>query len=308
MSKKQSDGIRIIHTSNVDEVKKLTKEGWEPVECSIGGESLVGRLQMDHHGALSHLEGVAVRAYRDHFGACKDAQGFVVTGAADADATFAIAALAGLLPHPSRAAEFETAPGWLKEAMTADRTALATLVNAIDCEPIKLKATLPASTEGRILLAWGAFASGIEDRTAFHAGVDRWRTLTGPKAPQAMIDAAGAEEANRILAARQTGGVRRFDKLVTVLESRVWGFDVWYADFSPCIVALQPDGNITVGVQDVETAEKMFGPGGLKNIFAELQPSGWGGREAIGGSPRGEKMDWNQAIAAGEILARKARV
>ena len=158
-----------------------------------------------------------------------------------------------------------------------------------------------------MLLAWGAFTSGVEDRTAFHAGVDRWRTLTGPKAPQAMIDAAGAEEANRILVARDIGRSEHMG-CVTVLESKVWGFDVWYADLTPCIVAIQPDGNITVGVQDVETAEKLFGPGGLKNFFAELQPAGWGGREAIGGSPRGEKMDWNQALAAGRLLASKARV
>lgn len=303
--KKQSDGIRIIHTSNADEVRRLVKEGWEPVECSIGGESIVGRLQMDHHGSLSHLEGVAVRAYRDHFGACKEVQGFVVTGNADADATFAVAALAGLLPHPSRAAEFEKAPPWLKSAMTTDLTTLAELVNRIDMEPIKFKAQLPSMYTGQLLLAWGAMKSQVEDRTSFHAGVDRWRVLTGPSAPKAMIAAAGIEEEERIKKARQIGRISNMGPNVTILESEVWGFDVWYGDHSPCVLALHSDGNITIGVQDEETAVKLFGPGGLKNLFAELKPAGWGGREAVGGSPRGEKMTWEHMVEAGFQVVEK---
>ena len=39
-----------------------------------------------------------MRGYRDHQGARVEDPRFVVTGRADADATFAIAALAGLLP------------------------------------------------------------------------------------------------------------------------------------------------------------------------------------------------------------------
>lgn len=85
--------IVIKHVNTTVEAIELLEQGYCPVECSIGGESIVDELSMDHHGVLSHLEGVAVRAYRDYFGVRKSDPRFVVTGAADADATFAIAAL-----------------------------------------------------------------------------------------------------------------------------------------------------------------------------------------------------------------------
>ena len=83
--------MKIYHSNDPQEIEHMLDEGYEPVECSIGGRSIVGDLQMDHHGELSHLTGVAIRAY-ENYGARKDDPRFVVTGAADADATFAIAA------------------------------------------------------------------------------------------------------------------------------------------------------------------------------------------------------------------------
>jgi len=103
MTTEPSVAVEIRWTSAPDEGARLVAAGFEPVECSFADQSVVGPLEMDHHGHLSHLEGVATRAYRDHFGARREDPRFVVTGTADADATFAIAALAGLLPHP---------PGW----------------------------------------------------------------------------------------------------------------------------------------------------------------------------------------------------
>ena len=132
--------LTIIWTASKDEAEQLTATGFEPVECSFGSTgSVVGPLAMDHHGSESHREGVAIRAYRDHFGVCKENPKFVVTGAADADATFAIAALCGILPHPSRAAELEKAPPPVKAANTKDISGLALLVNKVDTAPIGVR-------------------------------------------------------------------------------------------------------------------------------------------------------------------------
>ena len=59
-------------------------------------------------------------------------------------------------------------------------------------------------------------------------------------------------------------------------------------------------GQVTVGCPNIEVAEALFGEGGLKNLFAELEPEGWGGREAVGGSPRGLKLTRAQVEAAAE--------
>ncbi|MEI6288553.1 MAG: hypothetical protein WCP18_03165, partial [bacterium] len=123
--------IKFVKTAS--EAVAALEQGFEPIECSFGSEgSVVGSITMNHHGDHSGLEGVALRAYRDHFGARKSDPRFVVTGAADADACFCIASLAGLLPHKSREAELATAPPPVKASGTRDLTKLAELVNLVD--------------------------------------------------------------------------------------------------------------------------------------------------------------------------------
>ena len=284
-----------------------TAEGFEPVECSFGTHgSVMGPLEMDHHGEFSGREGVALRAYRDHFGARKADPRFVVTGAADADACFCIAALVGVLPHPSRAAELEKAPPSVKAAGTKDISALAALVNLVDIAPIGVR--LEEVEGGATLLLWNQLSSSAQDATAFHAGVDRWRALLG-RAPKALLAAAKTEEGLRVAEARKAEILwKAKDGRVAVVESPAWGFDVWYAEVAPVVVAyVAANGNVTVGAPDMAAAENFFGPGGLKNVFAKLQPPGWGGREAIGGSPRGVKLSREQAIEAAKIIAAALR-
>jgi hypothetical protein len=297
--------IEIVWTADKAEADRFVAYGYEAVECSFGhfGSSL-GSLAMDHHGSESWREGVAIRAYRDHFGSRKDDPRFVVTGAADADATFAIAALAGMLPHPSRAAEFEKAPPPVKTANTKDITSLAELVNKVDTAPIGVR--LEETDNGTLLLLWNQMGSSAQDESAFHAGVDRWRALLG-RAPKALLAAAKTEEAARVAEARKATVDRISDK-VAVVESAAWGFDVWYAEVAPIVVAyVAANGNVTIGCPDVEAAERHFGPGGLKNVFAKLEPQGWGGREAIGGSPRGQKLTREQALEAAKVIAAAVR-
>lgn len=293
--------LQIVWTADKAEADRLVSEGFEAVECSFGhfGSSM-GPLAMDHHGTESHREGVAIRAYRDHFGARAADPRFVVTGAADADACFCIAALCGILPHPSRAPEFEKAPPPVKASNTKDLTKLSELVNQVDVAPIGVRCE--ETEEGVMLLLWNQIASSAQDATAFHAGIDRWRSLLG-RAPKALLAAAKTEEANRVAEARKAT-VERISPQVAFVESPVWGFDVWYAEVAPVIVAfVAANGNVTIGCPDTETAEMFFGQGGLKNVFPQLQPQGWGGREAIGGSPRGMKLTREQAREAAVTVA-----
>lgn len=276
----------IRHTSNAKKAQELVAMGYCPVECSMG-ESIVDDLQMDHHGELSDLEGVAVRAYRDHFGARKADPRFVVTGFADADATFAIAALCGILPHPSREAELATSPPPVKASGTKDVTVLASLVNRVDTAPIGVR--LEVEAFGDTLLLWSQLGGNGNDALAFYAGVDLWRTLTTGRPLTALLTASKTEEADRVSQAREAE-VQKEGEMVAVVVSDVWGFDVWYAEICPVVVNfVERTENITVGCVNTATAEKFFGPGGLKNVFPILGES-WGGREAIGGSPRGQKM------------------
>jgi hypothetical protein len=303
--------MQITFAKTAAEAKAAMAEGAIPVECSFGSEGSIvdPRFVMDHHGEYSHLEGVALRAYGQHFGALREEYlagkaHFVVTGAADADATFAIASLIGVLPHPSRAEALKTAPPYLREPLTRDISVLAKLVNQVDTAPIGVR--LEESDEGVLLMLWNQMSSHEQDATSFYAGIDRWRALLS-KARPALAKAVKAEEALRVERARAAvitpvGNDPVAGVLVAVVESEEWGFDVWYSDVAPVIVALTPQGNITVGVRDQATAEKLLGPGGLKVVFPKLG-EGWGGREAIGGSPRGKLMTKQDAVEAAKVIA-----
>jgi hypothetical protein len=270
---------------------------------------------MDHHGEYSDLDGVAVRAYRDHFSARKDDPRFVVTGNADADATFAIAALAGMLPHPSREAEFEKAPPFIKKSMTTDLSTLAATINLLDTNPIGVDLTQVSF--GDVVKTWNAMTAVNNNTLGLYTGVGMWTNLTmgNPNVLATYFKTAKDSEAARIAEAKAdlTERSERISPEVLFLNgSRSWGFDVWYGRKldagtseepngwdAPVVVAYVEHGqNVTIGCPNNAVAETIFGKGGLKNVFHALQPEGWGGRESIGGSPRGVKLTADQARAA----------
>ena len=293
--------LNIQWAVDADSARALRDAGFCPVECSFGEESDVDALQMDHHGPLSQLEGVAIRAYRDHFGARRADPRFVVTGAADADATLAIASLAGLMPHPSRGPEFRESPEFMRTAWERDMTELASLVNRADIEPIGLR--LEESEDGLRLLLFKRLSSGVQDAASFYAGVDHWRLLLGPNAPTQLLEAVRAEERQRVAEAR-AAHVEIISPHVAFVESKAWGYDVWYAEVRPVIVAYQAgEGRVSIGCRDLAAAQRLFGPLGLRAVFPHLQPPGWGGRETIGGSPRGARLGRQQALAVADQVA-----
>lgn len=296
--------IEIVHTTSAEEADELMCRGFEPIECSFGVHgSVLGPLALDHHGSESHREGVALRAYRDHFGALARDPRFVVTGDADADATFAIAALCGLLPHPSRESALQGKPSYMTAPLLRNAIDLAVLVNGRDTDPFTIK--LADHPWGATLLLWEHLATGEQDASAFHAGVDRWRLLTGFKAPKLILDAAFAQEIDRVVKAREAMS-NVVSSSVGFVEGEGWGFDIWYSEqpATPIVVAFEPGaGQVTIGCRDLKTAERLLGSGGLKNVFPKLEPKGWGGRETVGGGPRGMTLTRAQAIKAAEAIA-----
>lgn len=280
--------VVIRHTNEVSEASWLVEhEGFCPVELSLGGKSIVDKLTMDHHGEFSALEGVAVRAYRDHFGERSADPRFVVTGFADADACFAIASLAGVLSHPSTGG--------------VDLSELAALINRVDVDPIGIN--LSEEKDGPTILLWNQTGAG-NNALAFYGGVERWRFMT-MRPPKMLLASAKAEESARVESAR-SATIERINESVSFVESQVWGFDVWYATTPVVVAYVAEKGNVTAGCRNVTEAERIFGPGGLKNVFKSL-PEGWGGREAICGSPRGVKLTRDEAIQAARIIAGRIK-
>ena len=270
--------------------------GYEAVECSIDGRSLVGALEMDHHGERSHLEGVAVRGYRDHLGARRDDPRFVVTGRADEDATFCVAALAGFLP--ARAEQ--------------DLSALADLINRIDTVPLGID--LSAEPWGETVLVFQSLCAGTGTAERFTYGALLWAQLVSHP-PRALLGAARASDEER-RAAAAAAPILFEERGVRVVVASVWGFDVWYGALPPeaerdrpeawerqIVLVYDPErAAVSVGTPNRAVAERLLGEGGLRGVFPILEPAGWGGRESVGGSPRGVPLAAEHATAAARLI------
>lgn len=271
-----------------DEALARLSEGFCPVECAFG-EPVVDELRMDHHGQLSRLEGVALRAYRDHFSARYRDPRFVVTGSADADCTFAIAALAGLFPPREH----------------VDLLPLAELIDRVDRDPIGLD--ILSRPHGPELLLWNALSGGPHGTLSFMAGVHLWRRLvSGSVHPDLLAAAANAERLESSGAEQEV--THELGPVLFVSGARRKRFENWYGRNPqapahsptgwrhPVVVAhVAAAGRVTVGCPNLAVAESLFGPGGLLVLFRRLGPD-WGGREAIGGSPRGVSLSERDAM------------
>lgn len=307
--------LRVVNDVGV--AAQLLDEGWCPVECSIGGESFVDDLLMDHHGVHEHLEPVSTRAYRDHFGARRADPRFFTPAPVDADAAFATAALAGRLPHPD--ADVGPATPAVRRALTRDLSGLADTIARMDVEPI---GTDPTNLEdGDLLLLWKAVLGNAVTDLGYTTAVGLWTSLTvqDPLRLDPILTAASEVEASRRNLARLDlkREVYADGPVVALAGTKVWGFDCWYrrdSDYpadtvegwrNPCVFALgdTPAREITVGCPNEGVAKALFGPGGLRNVFPQLEPPGWGGRSVVGGSPRGQPMTEGQLVAA----AKQAR-
>lgn len=297
----------IVQAETAKAARRWMSKRYIPIECSFGGESVVDALMMDHHGPYSHLESVAIRAYRDHFGAARENPKFVVTGFPDEDATFAIAALAGILPHPSNADRFPDAPPSLRKLSRQNYQHVAELISAADTNPDEALG-LVDSHFGRMVLAWRMETHPTcRDILQWYGGVNRWRDLLTTQEDE-FIDAAGeAQEARlqHVLGAP----AERFDE-VAVVDFSTFGPNSSYyrrwLDEIPVLVAHlggpYGTGPCSFAARNLATAEKLFGKDGLRAIYHRLDPGGCGGREIIGGSSRTIGVTWKQAIEYGKQL------
>ena len=85
-------GLELVYTNNFKEASKYRDQGYEPVECSFGKESVIGPLKLDHHGPYSAEEPVSLKAFKlvkEGYFRSK----FVVTGMADPDSVYCMLAL-----------------------------------------------------------------------------------------------------------------------------------------------------------------------------------------------------------------------
>lgn len=294
--------VQVRYTDSYEEACALRDAGWEPVECAFGGHgSVLGPLAMDHHGTESHRPGVAIRAFGDAYGARAADPRFVVTGTPDADATLAIVGMAGLV-------ELDLVPrGFIELVDLQDTAPIGLDLTTAPFGPWLLKfnqTQLPRGEKGftgALDAMLGVLRAGVPNGELRHVlGKERSRMERANRAVLGIVETDGAEHPPEATPP-QPPPLR-----VALVQSTVWGFDRWYL-WAPVVVShstrLQ---KVTLGCPDRETAERLLGPGGLLAIYGELG-KGWGGREAVGGSPRGVPMTLDDARTTAQRVAELLR-
>ena len=300
--------LLIRFTNDYEAACRLRDLGFEPIECAFGQHgSVLGPLNMDHHGTESHREGVALRACRDLYGARRDDPRFVVTGTPDADAVLAIVALAGLTPA------------------TRLDPVFFHLVDAHDTDPIGHD--LLATPEGELIAYFNQQPGLFQNESGFYAAVKLMGTLLEDgleKPARAHLRRADANRRRTALQGieavyhrdgRKTEPPADVEKLalrrgplvtldssrIAVVKSGVWGFDQWYR-VTPVVVSYASRmAKVTVGCPDLPTAQRLFGDDGLMTAWRALG-RGWGGRPTIGGSPRGIRLRATEAHETAKTL------
>lgn len=297
--------LRVEVVNTAEEAAQWVTKGFTPIECCFGKKSVVDDLQMDHHGDLSHLEGVAVRAYRDHFGERCDKPWFVVTGFPDEDATFAIAALAGLIPHPSLADQLHGAPREMLAFAKKNLIQIAKRINQVDLNP-DLAVKLADTHWGRLILAFRQQGHPTNsDSVAWVGGVDRWRNILTAQSGDFVAVAANVVD-ERLKDVRRARS-KEISQHVVVVDFSMFGknsmyYGQWTCDY-PILVAFVggPErlGSCSFVGRDLATLRPLLGDNGFLPYYLELAPPGCGGREVIGGSSRSRLVNWKEAITYG---------
>jgi len=281
--------VNIRYAQTLEEAINYEKEGYEPVECSFGKHSVVGKLLLDHHGQYSGQDAVSIKAAKFALNGIK-LKNFVVTGEADCDQCYAIAALSGpqipvKIEHAEAIAEIDTDP--VGRDKTNERY-IQTLM--FEQKTQNLKYCLESS----------------------YKSLDELIRIYNNHYDSNEVNQAINNERERKISAKNNIKLYEQGKIALAV-SQDKGFDVWY-EIAPVVVHYNPDKKLIVfmlnpkkgGLFGEKTGFDLLGKEGLIPIYEKLdnllQKKGCGGREMIGGSPRNVEMSYNDALRAYEFI------
>lgn len=293
--------VQLLWQPELETIPDRIAEGFVPIEMAEGTKSFVDFRCLDHHNDYSHLPSACVTALRFYGTLGADRPARLMANHTDADCVLTGVTLLGLLPRD------------LLEKLNPE-------VGVLDTDP--LSADFRTLHYGDGIRLWKAGMTSIR-----RSG---WSWLYGMQLCLDLFDhftyyyKEAIDELEKKEKERIQQALRDYESAVTgpsgkvllVAPSTVKGHDVQFfrQEAFPatslegwrhwCIVShVRKAGNVMLACPNKEVAERAFGSGGLKNVFPRLpavEEKEWGGREAVGGSPRGVVVP---AELLGSVLA-----
>lgn len=278
--------VKIFYRPLEDEIPHLIKMGAIPIELSYENKNFVDDLKLNHHNSLAHQDASSILSLA-HYDVASKKNRSILVNRVDADCVMAGINILGLLP---------------KEICEK----VSPYIGMRDMDPFN---SLVQSSEWNTHIStWNYAMSGQKN--------DAWAWLFGAQLMCSILEhpenwsdrfeqQRNLEESRLKLAAEDyenNGTILDSGKVVLISPSRAFGFDIQFQrreEFSNVSLAgwkhwvivsyVEKLQKVTVSCPNVEVAEAIFGKGGLTNVFPKLKPvegKEWGGRAAIGGSPR----------------------
>jgi hypothetical protein len=271
--------MELKYANTAIEAHEAAENGFEPVECSFGKESIVGGYVLDHHGKYSCEDAVSIKAAKMALDGI-NLEKFVVTGEADCDQVYAIAALSG-----------PKIPISLDEAVA---------VAEIDIDPIGRDRTLDRYI--KILMHWQKTERLPHCLESTYKSIGYAIEIFNGRYSSEDVSSAIHQEENLKETAKNDIKQSEAGKIVLV-DSDIWGFNIWYETAPIVVVYSKIKKKVSIGVHPKN--KDLLGAEGLNKIYPILDSKikvGWGGRKDIGASPRNVEMNYADAIKAYDII------
>ena len=295
--------IELLWQPELNEIPEYIEKGFVPVEMSEGSHSFVDFRELDHHNELSDRPSASITAMKFYGDLANETTAHIMVNHADADCVVTGLTLLGLLPKE------------LHEKLNPEIGLADTVPIGLDYSKLKFG--------GHIQVWKKAMQSIKQSGWSWLYGLSLWlEILERPELYQKHFDKLNEEEAERIRLAREdysNAVISKSGRVVLVMPSRVKGYEVYFQrqnEFPDdalqgwkhwCVIAV-PDwkeSKAQISCPNIKVAEAAFGAGGLKNVFdllPKVDGKEWGGRETVGGSPRGVEFPRERITEVLEII------
>ena len=279
--------IQLVWHPEVEEIQQYIDDGFVPIEMAEGTHTFVDFRVLDHHNEYSDLPSACVTALKYYGDIAGGDPVKIMVNHTDSDSVMTGLTLLGFLPL-----------NVLKE--------LNPEIGVLDTEP--LIADVENMKYFELISLWKlAMGSLKQSGWSWLYGLQLWLDLYFHKDRFSRL----LEELNKYEDERKQIALSEYNaakispsgRVVAITNSTVKGYDIQFMrqkEFSPltlegwrhwCIVSyVEKSGVIMLSCPCRNVAELAFGQGGLKNVMPllpKIDGREWGGRESVGGSPRG---------------------
>ena len=279
--------IQLVWRPEVEEIQQYIDDGFVPIEMAEGTRSFVDFRVLDHHNEYSDLPSACITALKYYGDIAGGDPVKIMVNHTDSDSVMTGLTLLGFLPLN------------VLEELNQE-------IGILDTEP--LIADIEDMKYFELISLWKlAMGSVKQSGWSWLYGLQLWLDIYfhKDKFSRLLEELKKYEDERREIAASEYAAAKisPSGRVVAISNSKVKGYDVQFVrqkEFSPlslegwrhwCIVSyVEKSGVFMLSCPCRNVAEIAFGQGGLKNVMPllpKIDGREWGGRESVGGSPRG---------------------